>query len=185
MAGISVEHLVDEEGAPQVGVTVDGLDGGSTSVVTVEWSTDGRTWNAVRGALRAPVTGAGFFRDFIPPLNVETTYRLTVVSGLTIPADLTDTIVVPSQYAWMQDPLDPKTAVAVTTVRHDGGIALLKPSAGQITRHLPVDLAQVQGARLPVASIGVRQGPTDVLLHLRARAAAQGQLVTAMAELIQ
>lgn len=70
------------DGAPQVGITVTGLDPVVSSVISVEVSWDGgESWHGVRGAERVTVTGAGFFRDFVPPLNVEATYRVVVHSG--------------------------------------------------------------------------------------------------------
>lgn len=388
MSGISVEVLPDS-GAPQVGVTVDGLPPGSASVVTVERSTDGLSWKTVQGVLREDVMGSAFFRDFVPPLNVACTYRVVTTAAFdpvvafawtgaahgststrtedgevrlnrfshphpqslntavsagwafqngtgeattasyvadpgagpagstgflrrtvtaaktdgssgwycretseslsgpagdtrsgalwvrfshpvtvvgvvyfrlgatgvttggsvqrTIPADtwtrvshsllstasydgvqvwgsvssttpipvggwydvslgsVTDgpelvpywdgdtepvpaptaaTITVASDSAWMQDPLDPRSAVPVACVRGVDGLILLSPSAGEIARAMPADLVQVQGARLPVASLGVRQAPAGVQLHLRAITAAQGALVKALAHLV-
>lgn len=388
MSGISVEVLPDA-GAPQVGVTVSGLPSGSPSVVTVQRSTDGVTWETVRGAQREAVTGSAFFRDFVPPLNVPCTYRLvtdaaitpaavyawsgtanasastetrdgvvtrtnrlpapnnagafwpttsagatatgsnettggptalggpatwrkmlltsapttaapgvnsptgianmaavtpgetvtgsvfgiltragvpiraaffwydasgvaitpastngdpspssggwerrsvtavvpasaayarvgyfalqtvgTIVAGdymgatgglieggsalgayfdgntAPVAAPTTATITVESDTAWLQDPLNPRSAVAVSCVRGTDGVMLLSPSAGEIARRMPADVVQVQGARLPVASLGVRQAPAGVMLHLRALVAEQGALVKALADLI-
>jgi hypothetical protein len=180
--GLSVEVLPDA-GAPQVGVTVTGLPSGSSSVVTVERTTDGRSWEPVRGAVSESVTGAAFFRDFVAPLNVETTYRL--VTTATVTGATSASITVPSDSAWLQDPLSPRTAVAVACVRGADGLLLLSPSAGDIVREMPADVVQVQGARLPVASLGVRQAPAGVRLHLRALAAAQGALVAALSELVE
>lgn len=183
MSGIGVEVLPDS-GAPQVGVTVDGLPPGSVSVVTVERSTDGVSWEVVRGALREDVMGSKFFRDFVPPLNVACTYRLVTTAPLVAGAALTAVVTVVSDSAWMQDPLDPRGAVPVACVRGAGGLMLLSPSAGEIARVMPADVVRVQGARLPVASLGVRQAPAGVALHLRAITAAQGALVKSLAQLV-
>ena len=78
MAGISVE-LMPDAGAPQVGITVDGLDAGDTSVISVEVSGDGgATYTAVQGAKEITVLAATFVRDHVCPLNVEATYRLEI-----------------------------------------------------------------------------------------------------------
>ncbi|WP_263120862.1 hypothetical protein [Cellulomonas sp. RIT-PI-Y] len=174
--GLTVEVLPDE-GAPQVGVTVDGLPAGVPSTVTVERSTDGRTWQPVRGALEDSVTGGGFWRDHVAPLNIETTYR---VSGPTLggQADTTANIYVPSDRAWLQDPLDPRAAVPITWLHgHDDAILILADTAASIARQQVADVVLPQGSRLPVASLGARRAPEGVLLHLRAMAAAQGELV--------
>jgi hypothetical protein len=176
--GLSVEILPDA-GAPQVGVTVSGLPGGTPSVVTVERSTDGVRWEAVRGALRETVTGSDFFRDFTPPLNVEATYRLS--TSATVTGATSALITVPSDRAWFQDPLSPRSAVPVTWHRDDAGaLSLLSSTAAAIARKQPADLVQVQGSRLPVASLGTRQAPSAVLMHLRALAAEQGALVKSL-----
>ncbi|MGB2557728.1 hypothetical protein [Cellulosimicrobium cellulans] len=79
--GIAVAQL-PVEGAPQVGITVTGLDPVVESVISVQVSWDGgSSWHGVRGAERVAVTGSAFFRDFVPPLNVEATYRVVVHSG--------------------------------------------------------------------------------------------------------
>ncbi len=86
--GIAVAQL-PVEGAPQVGITVTGLDPVDESVISVEVSWDGgSSWHGVRGAEKVAVTGSAFFRDFVPPLNLEATYRVVVHSGTwdTIPA---------------------------------------------------------------------------------------------------
>lgn len=180
--GLSVEVLPDA-GAPQVGVTITGLPSGSPSVVTVERSTDGRSWDAVRGAVREAVTGAAFFRDFVAPLNVDVTYRVTTTAAIT--GSSTSSILVPSDTAWLQDPLDPRTAVPVAIARGPEGVRLLAPSFGDLNRRMAADIVLPQGSRLPVASLGVRQAPAGVLLHLRAMAQVQGALVKAITELVE
>lgn len=175
--GISVEVLPDA-GAPQVGVTVSGLSGTVESIVSVQVSwDDGRSWHGVRGAERAPVTGVRFFRDHVPPLNTPAIYRLVVHAGTAPAGPLEAPITVPSALAWIQDPLAPRSAVPVTWHRTRDGIALLSASAASVTSRQAIDLAAVEGARYPVASIGVRQAASQIPLHLRALAAEQGALI--------
>ena len=162
---IVVEQLADA-GAPQVGITVDGLSAAATLTVERSWD-DGATWAAVRGAQEQVVSGSAFYRDFVPPLNVPSRYRARLSSG-TITGAVEATITVPSECAWLQDPLAPRTAVPVATYA-DGPdqVRLMSGSAQQIQRTQPVDLVTVQGASLPVASIGTRQAPAGVPLVLR------------------
>lgn len=182
--GISVAVLPDA-GAPQVGVTVTGLSGSGESVVSVEVSWDaGRTWHGVRGAVRVVVTGGDFFRDHVPPLNVAAVYRLVVHSGTVTPSPLEATITVDSLSAWIQDPLNPRDAIQVECVRGGAGLMLMTGTAARIMRRQAVDLTTVEGARNPVASVGVRQAPSGVPLALRAVAASQGALINAMRDLL-
>lgn len=182
--GILVEALPDA-GAPQVGVTVTGLSASSESVVSVQVSWDaGVTWTGVRGAQEVAVTGAAFFRDHVPPLNTPATYRLVLHSGTAPTGPLEAAITVPSDTAWIQDPLAPRSAVPVTWRHTLDGIALLSSSAATFTQKQAVDLATTEGARLPVASVGVRQGPSGIPLHLRGMVAEQGALIKALRALL-
>jgi len=185
VTGIAVE-LMPDAGAPQVGITIDGLDAVSASVITVDVSWDGGdTWNGVRGASAITVTGGTFIRDHVPALNVESTYRLTVVSGATVPATLEATITPTSSTAWIQDPLDPHSAVELAGVVNGSAVMMLSPTGSEIVRALPADLVVPMGSDLPVASIGQRLGPANVPLALRALPATQGALVKALRALFK
>lgn len=183
MTGIAVAVLPDA-GAPQVGITVDGLSTSSPSVITVDVSWDGLTWLGVRGAQAITVNGAVFLRDYVPPLNLPVTYRLTVLSGPTIPATLQASITVPSPYGWVQDPLDPRSAVPVSGYRTPDALLLLSTALAEVHRVQVADVVAVMQARLPVASVGVRLAPSDVPLIVRAIVASQGALVKSLQALL-
>ncbi|MHA7132534.1 hypothetical protein [Oerskovia turbata] len=173
-----------DAGAPQVGVTVTGLGAGESVVsILVSWDAEA-SWHGVRGAERVRVSGGDFFRDHVPPLNVPATYRLVVHSGGVLPTPSEATITVPSASAWIQDPLNPRGAVEVEFVRTGAGLMLMTGTAARIMRRQAIDLATPEGARYPVASIGVRQAPAGVPLSLRAIAASQGALIRAMRDLL-
>lgn len=174
MTGISVEVMPDA-GPPQVGITVDGL-GAGTSTVTVEVSWDGQqTWHGVRGwARRTVVGGAAFGRDHVPPLNTPATYRLTVHTGTT-PDTVQATIVATSSTAWLQDPLAPRTAVAIRTdTPASTDQVLMYGALAAATWQQAVDLVTPSGATLPVASIGQRILAGDVPLTISHDVAAEG-----------
>lgn len=180
--GIAVATLPDA-GAPQVGITVTGLSPTSQSTISVRMSTDGLTWYTVRGADHLVVTGAVFLRDFVPPLNVLTTYQLVVHVGTT-PTPTEATITVPSLTGWVQDPLNPGSAVAVDCWGAGAGVMALSDSFETLTRVQAVDAVQVIGARLPVASVGTRQAPSRVRVHLRALLPTQDTLATDLRTLL-
>lgn len=202
---IIVEQL-PVDGAPQVGITVDGLS--TNAVISVGRSWDGgQSFHEVRGAMQVARSGSAFFRDFVPPLNVEALYRVIVHSGamdgdsaalfpgmpglfpspetiptpasLTVPGDEA-TILVPSSTGWIQDPLDPRGAVPVLCMRDNGAVSIQAASFTSFTRGQVADRVTVEGSRLPVASVGIRQAVSNIPLHLRAYAAAQGELVRSM-----
>jgi hypothetical protein len=178
--GLSVEVMPDS-GAPQVGITVDGLDDQAPSVISVEVSwDDGVTWHGVRGAREITALGGTFVRDHVCPLNVEARYRLVVHSGAVTPSPTEATITVPSDVAWLQDPLAPRTAVAAAHVRAGEHVMLMAGTGAQVSRPQPVDRVSVEGARLPVASVGVRGAPVGVPVVLRALAQSQATLVKSL-----
>jgi hypothetical protein len=182
--GIAVALLPDA-GAPQVGVTITGLHATTPSTISVQTSTPGaNTWQTVRGADHLVVTGGVFVRDFVPPLNVATTYHLIVHAGPTTPTPTEATITVASLTAWVQDPLNPTAAVAVDCWGRGRGVSLLADSFEDLTRAQPVDAVTVQGARLPVASVGTRQAPSRVQVHLRANLATQDTLAASLRALL-
>src|SRR5690606_33097678 len=118
---------LEVDGAPQVGITVEA----TAAVVSVEMSWDGATWHPIATSPRSQrveVGGAEFFRHFTPPLNVEATYRAVVHSG-SLDGAAEASITVTSDVAWVQDPLDPRSAVQVHPARVDGEAALLSHEA--------------------------------------------------------
>lgn len=183
MTGIAVAVLPDA-GAPQVGITVTGLHASTSSTVTIEVSWNaGASWRPVRGAQARSVTGSMFIRDHVPPLNLLTTYRLTV-TGPTIPDTLQATITVPSEHSWIQDPLAPHNAVPIDGHRTATAVMLLNASTAQLVRRQSADAVTVEGATYPVASVGPRQAPSNVPLALRALPRAQVELVDALRTLL-
>lgn len=179
MTGIAVSAL-DEDGAPQVGIVVNGLDAAASSIVSVDVSwNDGATWQAVRGAQRISVIGGGFFRDHVPPLNVTATYRLTVHTGATVPPDLTATVLVASTRAWVQDPLNPRLAFSATP-DGTGPVSLSVGALAGARWAQAVDVAVPIGAALPVASVGTRAKAADVALTVTHLYGADSGLVRAV-----
>lgn len=178
---ITVEEL-EVDGAPQVGITV----AATAAVVSVEMSWDGVNWHPIATSPRSQrveVDGAEFFRHFTPPLNVETTYRAVVHSG-SLDGAAEAAITVASDVAWVQDPLDPRSAVQVHPAQVEDDMALLSHEAfRQISRSQAADVVAVSGSRVPVASVGQRQAPSSIPVSLYTFAAAQGELVRALSRL--
>lgn len=170
-----------DAGAPQAGITISGLSvvTGCNIVVTVSWD-GGLTWNAVRGGTLTGVLGSTFIRDYVTPLNVTATYQAVVTGGTT--ATYTATSTIASAYAWLQDPLAPRSAVPLVMAQAPdmSALLLIAPSFSTLPRKQAANYAMPIGARLPVASIGVRQAPAGVPLGIQADAARQGSLVTSL-----
>lgn len=149
---------------PFVEIVLTGMATSGTTTVTVHRTVDGGiTWEPIQDAVGKPAVGTILIRDFGAPLNVPVTYRARM-SGATV-GDVVETVTVPSSTAWIHDPLNPRTAVPVTTTRDSAATALAAEASA--TYEQVVDLATPAGGRRPVASIGVRQAASAVPLTIR------------------
>lgn len=176
-------EVMPGEGAPQVGITVDGLGASAVISVDVSWD-DGYSWHGVRGVSNEPVVGGtAFFRDFVPPLNVDAIYRLTVHSGTEAAAGEA-AILVESEVGWIQDPLAPRNAIPVAGLKRADAVALMSGTAAAVERRQAFDAAVVEGTSLPVVSVGRRQAPSNVPVLLRAVVADQIGFVNALRRLL-
>lgn len=165
--GISVEAFTDAP-CPRVGVTVTGLNPSVASTITVWRSVPGEARASVRGARNLVVTAATFLVDYEAPLGRVVTYTLEV-NGLTVPETLTATVTVPSDTVWMQDPLDPSTAVPVSWGTGNGDILFAPAALTAIGYPSPATLVRVMGATYPTALGGNRMGAASVPLDLLTR----------------
>lgn len=182
---IKVQRTGDT-GAPQAGITVDGLSTATPSTVTLTVSWDGgAVWHPVRGGSVKGALGTCFVRDFVTPLGVTAVYRAVVTGGTTatweaaslIPAD---------GLMWLQDPLDPHSAIPVAASADIPGVlTLLSPSLGSFRRPQKEDTALPFGASLPVSSLGMRLAPVDIPLAIRGIASSQSDLLRAFRGLLE
>lgn len=170
-----VAEVLAEDGAPQVGVTVTDLDAGDQIIsVQVSWDSQ-ETWRTVSGGDRVVAVGGAFVRDHFTPLNVEAVWRVIEHSVSGEPATVSDALVVPSEDIWLQDALDPRSAVTlVATGFDDEGRGLMFGSFAHAAWSQPVDIAQVLGDDRPVASVGQRMIAGQVPLVIEHKVAAEG-----------
>lgn len=172
-----------DAGAPQAGITVSDLSEvtGSTVVVDVSWDGE-ETWNAVRGGTVEGALGSTFVRDHVPALGRESVYRATITGG----SDevVTTTVTVVSDTAWVQDPLDPRTAVAISAQMVTDNVMMLEGSFDGLQIPQAVDLVTPMFSDLPVASIGqalkFQQAPLALSVP-----ASQGALKNAIRKLLK
>lgn len=160
MSGLSLEVLLDDP-CPRVGITIDGLSTTVESTVTVWRSVAGEDRAAVRGLRRRRIVDADYVVDYEAPLGRPVTYSMEV-SGPVTPATLTATATVPSSDLWMQDPLDPSTAVAVAPF-DDGAQTYFAASAlSTIGYPSSGSRARVMGAKYDTLLGGGRGGASGV-----------------------
>ncbi|HLS00771.1 MAG TPA: hypothetical protein VK054_02130, partial [Beutenbergiaceae bacterium] len=105
-------EALDGDGAPSVGIRVEGLAPDETSRVAIYRQTPGRDRTLVQGLGDVGVDGAGYWVDYLPPLGVPVTYVVEVLEGDPL-EDNEATITIPSSAAWLQDALNPLLAVEV------------------------------------------------------------------------
>ncbi|MDA8440494.1 MAG: hypothetical protein M0Z51_16770 [Propionibacterium sp.] len=173
MAATITAAQTADPGAPQVGVTVAGLSTTTASTVVVDRSWDGGvTWLGVRGGTVSGALGSTFVRDYVCPLNTATTYRATVTGGSS--EQVTTIVTVASSQAWIQDPLNPRSAVPLYGDLSSGHVLLTLGSLASATWAQHESLATVIGADLPVSSLSVRQKVAALPLVLTYEVAAQG-----------
>lgn len=172
MTTIVVESLADD-GAPQVGVTVTGLDVGA-QVVSVQSSWDaGNSWRPVGGGDHVDAVGGIFVRDSFPPLNVSTVWRVVEHSLAGEPSTVSEPLTVSGDGMWLQNPLDPRDSVQVVC-ETDGDRNLMEGSFAAAAWSQTVDFAQVLGADRPVASVGQRMIAGQVPLVIKHEVLAEG-----------
>lgn len=182
MAATITAVQTTDAGAPQAGITVSDLSEvtGSTVVVDVSW--DGQvTWNAVRGGTVEGALGSTFVRDHVPALGRESVYRATITGGSE--EVITTTVTVESDTAWLQDPLDPRSAVPMKPTLTDSNLMIMEGSLESFTTPQAVDTVTPMFSDLPVASIGQALKFQGVPFALSVPAA-QGALINAMRALM-
>lgn len=170
--GITLANKVDAP-CPRVGVTVEGLSPGD-HVISV-WRTTGGERVPVRGARSTPAVDSFYIEDFEAPLKRDMTYGLEILSGpdaglqgLTAPA------VLPSDRGYIQDPLNPASAVPVHGDKTVAGEAYFRSDTfASIAYTAGVSQFQVMGDPRPVSIGGTRRAPAGIPIGLSTRAAAE------------
>jgi len=170
-SGIAVEEGFQH--APFAGISVTGLALDEGSVITIWRSVPGEPRTVVQGARDMEVTAAAFIEDWGVPLGRKVTYTLEIVSGSVEPEVLTDTITIHSDTAWLQDPLNPVTAVPLDVTSDRGGVYLRSDAFSELARSLPGSIHYPMGSGLGASLGGQRRAPTGVPLTVVTNAAAQ------------
>lgn len=166
--GLWVEPFTDAP-VPRVGITVTGLDPVGPSVVTVWRSTAGGKRRKVRGWVNRVVYGSDYTLDYEAPLGRLVTYDLQVISGSAIPLRATDSTTLDVEHGYIQDPLLPLGAVAVSG---NLGDRYFTGSAFQALEYA-VESSQVSilGSDEPVALTGQRLAASGVSFDMITKAA--------------
>lgn len=150
---------------PNVQITVTGLTSGSDDTVNI-WRTADGTRTAVRGTRGMTVNGSGTVTDYEVPLNRVVSYDLEVLSGPdagAVTPTATVTVTPPVDAAgnltwWVQDPLVPGSALALSVTKGDSSMPYLTAAAVKSLEYSSdVNIIPVAGSAQPVAIGGQRQ----------------------------
>jgi hypothetical protein len=148
----------------------------TTHTVTVWRTSDGKR-RALRGYRGVEIVGSDFVVDYEPPLNQLLAYELEVLTGVGTggpSAQATITLTPATVHGWIQDPLDPQSAIKVYAVAGPAGEPTLLPSAVATLDYLAnVSTMEIMGSNEPVALLGQRMVAGNVPFHFFTDAAQQ------------
>lgn len=172
MPSITAAPVTDPP-CPRVGVTIAGLSVGD-HVVSV-WRTAAGERAPVRGARSITVTDSFFVEDFEAPLERDLNYELEVLSGTDAGVQGVRAVtLLPSDRGWIQDPLDPASAVPVHGDRAANGEAYFRSGTfASLAYTAGVSTFQVMGDPRPVSIGSVRTAASGIPISVSTRAEAE------------
>jgi hypothetical protein len=154
----------------------------STHTVTLWRTIDGRR-AAVRGFRKVDIVGSDFVVDYEVPLGRSVLYELEILSGMGRggPTD-TETLTLSSAVCgWIQDPLEPESAVSVYSVAGPSGEPTLMDSALKALEYAAdISIIAIMGSPDPVALLGQRMAQSGVAFHMFTDALSQGAKLRAL-----
>lgn len=161
MVAVSVEGFL-EDPAPRVGVTVTGLGVGD-SVVTV-WRVADDERVPVQGERRVSMNDGAYVEDWGVPFGRPVRYEVEVLSGPGGAARVTsEPVTVDSLVGYIQDALDPQTAVPIVHPYGANGRPVLASQAMSALEYAAdVSLFKVMGSSQPMALFGQRMAAAGV-----------------------
>jgi hypothetical protein len=161
----------------RVQVTITDLPPGN-NVVNLWRSSSETARQAVRGVRRRTFVTSDFVEDFEPPLNTLLTYELEIVGGLGVGAtSSTATITLTTTRGWIQDPLDPTTAVPIYADVSTLGPNLTDSAIRSVEYPVDKTVLPISGSKLPMVLLGQRRAASDVSFEMESDSATyNGQL---------
>lgn len=149
----------------------------SSNTVTIWRTADGKR-QAVRGYRRAEIVGSDIFTDYEVPLYRIVTYELEVIDGTGrgAVANSPTVSIEPAGplYGWIQDPLDPTSAVKLYGDLSDGGeTTLMDEAIKRLEYAADISIIPILGSPDPVALLGQRMNASAVSFKMSTNAAQQ------------
>lgn len=159
---------------PRVEVTITDLTP-TTNTVTIWRTADGKR-QAVRGARKRDIVGSDFVTDYEVPLGRLVSYEIEVVSGLNAQVSApAQAVTVNSTTGYIQDPLMPGSAVAISVDALGAGKATLQGDALRALEYAAdMSVINILGSPDPVAIMGQRMAAAGVDMSMMTDAAQDG-----------
>lgn len=158
--------FTDADPCPRVEVLISSMPG-DVDEITVYRSWLGNRVE-VRGGKRAEVAGAFLLVDYEVPLGTPVSYSSVGydVAGIPSLESPLTTQTVSVADVWLQDPLDPTTALAAGLANPRSDLMVVAPSFDQGVYTSEVVKSTVVGSSLPVARPGTRQAASGMPLTI-------------------
>lgn len=166
-------EVITGQTSPWVGLTLEGFGVGD-SIITV-WRLSGGTREAVSGAYHRRVVDSDFLIDYAPPLGREVTYTVEILDGPKYGTDVgVATLVIESEVGYIQDPLDPTSAVPLHGAHNrDGALTLRSGALAELEYAADMNVVKILGSNRPVALMGQRMAASGVSFAAMTNAAEQ------------
>lgn len=151
---------------PRVQITITDFDP-FDNVITVWRTADGKR-SRVRGARDWTIIGADTVTDYEAPLGVPSEYSIIVSEGISAQLEITPaSITLNDTKGWIQDPIDPSTAVPLyPDVGPNGEPSFTYEALKRFDYEAGVSLINILGSDTPVALIGQRMVASNVPFHM-------------------
>lgn len=157
----------DADPCPRVEITITPMPVDADSITV--W----RSWSGqrtqVRDAVGVTVSGDFLVVDYEAPFGVAVTYTCETADAAGVPSELSSGTATTLNVAtvWMQDALDPDSAIEVQITPGSSGVRAIGDSFAPLTYDMPMQIVPIVGAREPIALGGTRQAPSGVPLTIQ------------------
>lgn len=169
--------LVAYTDAPCARVEVTITDLPPTANRVTLWRTADGLRRRVRSYSDIEIIGSDFTTDYEVPLNRLVTYEIEVLSGISVggpDGSASITVTTPDGCGYIQDPLNPDSAIKVYAEAGPAGEPTLLPGAlSKLQYHLDADLIPIMGWNEPVGLLGQRMVQSNVPFDMFTDAAQQ------------
>lgn len=158
--GVTVDGITSAP-CPRAGVTVEGLSPGDHQITV--WRTADGERAPVRGMRTITVVDSVYQEDYEVPLGRLVRYELEILSGPDAGLQgLRADAQVDSTSGWIQDPLNPASAVPVSASLEQDETVLLAGTFAEVAYRAETSRFNVMGSSRPVAIAGRRSAPSGI-----------------------